>query len=110
MREKLEEIMRTHGQEITLVRRESGEAASVLAFLQPLLKEREEPPVTVTPLGAVNDQRWLYIGPAEQGFEPGDEIRFEGDCFVAQEAMAICFRREVLYFRAILRQKKEAAK
>ena len=110
MKEKLEEIMRTHGQEITLVRREDGEEASVLAFLQPLLKERAEPPVTVTPLGVVNDQRWLYIGPVAQAFEPGDEVRFNGEYFVAQEAMSICFRRESLYFRAVLRRKMEAAK
>lgn len=110
MKEKLEEIMRSYGQEITLVRRKSGEEVSFLAFLQPLLQEREEPPVTVTPLGAVNDQRWLYIGPAEQEFEPGDALRFSGDCFTAQEAMTICFRREALYFRAVLRQEKEAAK
>ena len=110
MKEKLEEIMRTHGQEISLVRRQDGEETSVLAFLQPLLKEQTEPPVTVTPLGAVNDQRWLYIGPAAREFEPGDELRFNGEHFVAQEAMMICFRREALYFRAVLRQKKEAAK
>ena len=110
MKEKLEEIMRTHGQEVTLVRRENGGEFSALAFLQPLLKEREAPPVTVTPLGTVDDQRWLYIGPAAQWFEPGDEIRFNGDRFVAQETMTICFRQEALYFRAILRRKKEAAK
>lgn len=109
MKERLEEIMRTHGQEITLIRREGGEETSAMAFLQPLLKERKEPPVTVTPLGVVNDQRWLYIGPAEHEFEPGDELRFNGKRFVAQEAMTICFRREALYFRAVLRQKKEAA-
>ena len=109
MREKLEEIMRAHGQELTLVRREDGRETSVPAFLQPLLKERTEPPVTVTPLGAVNDQRWLYIGPAALEFEPGDEVRFNGERFVAQEAMTICFRQEALYFRAILRRKKGAA-
>ena len=109
MKEKLEEIMRTHGQELTLVRRKDGSETSIPAFLQPLLKERTEPPVTVTPLGAVSDQRWLYIGPAAQGFEPGDEVRFNGECFAAQEAMTICFRREALYFRAVLRRKREAA-
>ena len=109
MKEKLEEIMRTHGQELTLVRRKDGSETSFQAFLQPLLKERTEPPVTVTPLGAVSDQRWLYIGPAAQEFVPGDEIRFNGERFVAQEAMTVCFRREALYFRAVLRRKREAA-
>ena len=44
MRAKLEELMRLHGQEISVVRRESGEEAAVRGFLQPLLKEREDPP------------------------------------------------------------------
>lgn len=109
MKQKLEEIMRAHGQEITITRRESNETAEVLAFLQPLLKERETLPVTATPLGAVNDQRWLYVGPVAQELEPGDRIRFDGMGLIVQEAMMICFRREALYCRAILRQEKEAA-
>lgn len=109
MKEKLEEIMRLHGQEITVIRRESGEETAVLGFLQPFLKEREDLPATVTPLGAVSDQRWLYIGPMSLELEPGDRMRFEGMRLVVQEAMMICFRREALYFRAVLRQEKEAA-
>lgn len=110
MKEKLEEIMRLHGQELTLIRRDGGEETAVSAFLQPLLKEREDLPVTATPLGAVNDQRWLYIGPAARELEPGDRIRFAGIGLTVQEAMPVCFRREALYCRAVLRQEKEAAK
>lgn len=110
MKEKLEEIMRTYGQEVALIRRGDSKETSFPAFLQPLLKERKEPAVTATPLGAVNDQRWLYIGPAAQEFAPGDEVRFHEERFVAQETMPIWFCREALYFRAILRRKKEAAK
>lgn len=109
MREKLAEIIRLYGQEMTLVRRKTGEERTVLAFLQPLLKEREDLPATATPLGAVSDQRWLYIGPVEQELEPGDQVRFQGMPLAAQEAMRVCFRRETLYCRAILRREKEAA-
>lgn len=110
MKEKLEEIMRMHGQEVRLIRKEGGEETNVSAFLQPLLKEQADLPVTATPLGAVNDQRWLYIGPAAQWFEPGDTVCCNACRFTAQEAMTICFRREPLYFRAILRQEKESGK
>lgn len=109
MRRQLEDVLREYGQELTVIRMENGEETSVKAFFQPVLKDREEPPVTATPLGAVNDQRWLYIGPAALELEPGDRIRFQGDQFVAQEAMTICFRWEALYGRAILRQEKETA-
>lgn len=109
MRRQLEDVLREYGQELTVIRKDSGEETAVRAFLQPILKEREETPVTATPLGAVNDQRWLYIGPAALELEPGDKIRFQDSRFVAQEAMTICFRWEALYGRAILRQEKEAA-
>lgn len=109
MREKLDEIMRLHGQEITVIRREDGEERTVLGFLQPLLKEREEPPVAVTPLGAVHGQRWLYVGPASLELEAGDRMRYAGMDLEAQEAATIYFRREALYCRAVLRQEKEAA-
>lgn len=110
MRAKLEAIMGEHGQDLTLIRRKSGEEAAVRAFLQPFLKENEDLPVTATPLGAVSDHRWLYIGPAAVELEPGDRIRFGGSRFVVQEAMTICFRRQALYGRAVLRREKEAAR
>lgn len=109
MRRQLEDVLREYGQELTVIRKKNGEETAVKAFFQPILKDREEPPVTATPLGAVSGQRWLYIGPAALELEPGDKIRFQGDQFVAQEAMTICFRWEALYGRAILRQEKETA-
>lgn len=109
MRKQLEDVLREYGQELTVIRKETGEETAVKAFLQPILKTQEELPVTATPLGAVNDQRWLYIGPAALELEPGDKIRFQDSQFVAQEAMTICFRWEALYGRAILRREKEAA-
>ena len=109
MRAQLEAIMKEHGEDLLLVRRESGEEIPVRAFLLPFLKEREDLPVTATPLGVVSDQRWLYIGPAATELEPGDWIRFQGECYAVQEAMTICFRREAIYGRAILRRKKKGA-
>lgn len=110
MRAQLEAIMSEHGEDLVLVRRESGEEIPVRAFLQPLLKERKDLPVTATPLGAVNDQRWLYIGPAAVKLEPGDWIQFRGERYTVQEAIAVCFCRQELYDRAILRRKKKEDK
>lgn len=109
MRARLEEMMRAYGQTVTLVSKESGEEAVFPAFLQPVLKEREAPPIAVTPLGAVSVRRWLYIGPAGREIRPGDRVRFNALGLVVQEAEAVCFRSEVLYRRAVLRQEKERA-
>lgn len=110
MRAQLDAILREHGEDLTLIRRESGEEAAVRAFVQPLLKENKDLPVTATPLGAVSDQRWLYVGPVLPELEPGDLIHQGSSRFVVQEAMTICFRRSALYGRAILRREKESAK
>lgn len=107
MRARLEGMMKAYGQQLTLIRRDSGETAEVRAFLQPLLKQNERLPVTATPLGAVDDRRWLYVGPAALELKPGDEIRFRKEHFVAQEAMIVCFQQSALYDRAVLRRKKE---
>lgn len=109
MKARLEEMMRAYGQNITLIPQKSGEASAFAAFLQPVLKEREEPLRAVTPLGAVNGQRWLYVGPAGQEIQPGDRVRFDTLHLVVQETEAVYYRGEILYRRAVLRREKEDA-
>ena len=109
MRAALEKVMRTYGQAITLISRESGKETRFAAFLQPVLKEREDLPAAATPLGAVSRQRWLYIGPAAREVLPGDRIHFDGIRLAVQETETVYLRSEALYKRAVLRQEKEAA-
>lgn len=109
MRAALENVMRTYGQTVSLISRESGEETQFTAFLQPVLKEREDLPAVATPLGAVNRQRWLYVGPATREVLPGDKIYLDGIRLAVQEAETVYFRSEALYKRAVLRQEKEAA-
>ena len=101
--------MRAYGQTVTLVSRKSGEETAFAAFLQPVLKEREVPPVAATPLGAVSSKRWLYVGPAGRDIRPGDRLRSDGLRLVAQEAETVYFRNEAVYRRAVLQREKEAA-
>ena len=74
MKARLEEIMRSFGQAVTLITREGTDVRQFHAFVQPVLKEREDLPVAATPLGAVNSQRWLYVGPAAQEILEGDKV------------------------------------
>ena len=101
--------MRAYGQTVTLVSRKSGEGTVFTAFLQPVLKEREMPPVAATPLGAVSGKRWLYVGPAGREIRPGDRVRLDSLRLIVQEAETIYFRNEAIYRRAVLRREKEAA-
>lgn len=100
--------MRRYGQEVLVTRRETGESTAARAFLQPVLKQREDLPVTATPLGPVSRQRWLYIGSGAQMVSPGDRIACGSLRLVVQEAQAVCWADEPLYWRAVLRREKEA--
>lgn len=109
MRAHLNGLTRRYGQELLLIPRAPLEVRTLRAFLQPIRKNREELPVTATPLGAVNEQRWLYIGPADEPLFPGDRIRLKETYLTVQETQTVHFARETLFRRAILRQEKEAA-
>ena len=101
--------MRAYGQTVTLVSRKSGEETAFAAFLQPILKERETPPVAASPLGAVSGKRWLYVGPAGREIRPGDRVRLDSLRLMVQEAETVYFRNEAIYRRAVLRKEREAA-
>lgn len=104
-----ETILAQHGQNVTLEKRDTGERQEVRAFLQPILKKQEQPPVTVTPLGAVNEQRWMYIGSSQIAVVPGDRIQHNGLALIIQEARGVFLGDALLYHWALLRPAKEAA-
>ncbi|MDE7260464.1 MAG: hypothetical protein K2N78_00120 [Oscillospiraceae bacterium] len=108
MRARLERIMERYGQTVTLIPR-GGEALETRAFLQLILRERTDPPVAVTPLGPVSEQRWLYIGRAGVNVSVGDRMSFGEVRLVVQEARPVYWQDETLYQRAVLRLEKEAA-
>lgn len=110
MRTQLSGLTRRYGQSMILIPRGPGEVRTVCAFLQPVRKSREDLPVTPTPLGAVNDQRWLYLGPPDEKLRPGDHIRMDEIYLTVQETQIIYLARDQLYRRAVLRQEKEAAR
>lgn len=109
MRAQLEGVMERYGQHVTLKRRESGAPLSLRAFLQPVLKQREPLPVSVTPLGAVSRERWLYIGPARHPLIPGDRVELGEMGLVVQESRTVFWQGGMLYCWAMLRREKEAA-
>ena len=109
MKARLEEIMRSFGQTGSLSSRENEEVTQFQAGLQPVLKQRDDLPAAATPLGAVNGQRWLYVGPAAQKISEGDRVYLNDIHLTVQEVTAVYFRNEILYNRAVLRQEKEWA-
>ena len=67
-----EEILARYGQAVMVRRGE--ESIQVQAFFQPVTKQQEAEPFTVTALGTVDDRLWLYLG--LQAVESGDTINW----------------------------------
>ena len=109
MTARLVRLMEAYGQSVALTRRGAEAPVQVRAFLQPVLKRRENLPVTATPLGAVSCQRWLYIGSGRQEISPGDLAACGESRLVVQEARPVRWGDEILYYWALLRREKEAA-
>ena len=107
MRAHLNGLTRRYGQELLLIPRAPLEVRTLRAFLQPIRKNREELPVTATPLGAVNEQRWLYIGPADRAMERETRLCCGGVFYRVQESVTVPFGEEDLYCRAVLVRAKE---
>lgn len=109
MRDMLAGILARYGQSAVVEARETGEQLPVRAFIQPLLQERENAPLSATPLGPVSRERWLYIGGAETPLSPGDRVASHGLELTVQETKRLYCGDTLLYHWALLRRQKEAA-
>lgn len=109
MKTQLDAILSRYGQNMTLTKEDSGETLAIRAFLQPVLKKQEPAPITVTPLGAVSRQRWIYIGSGDIRIRPGDRVDHELLALQVQEARAVYCGDTLLYHWALLHPRKEAA-
>lgn len=110
MRAQWEQCLARFGQLVRLIRKMDGDSLEIRAFVQPVRKEREVLPAAASPLGAVSRQRWLYLGSAEYEIAPGDTVELDATRLVAQETQMVYWAEKPLYFRAILRREKEAAR
>lgn len=109
MRADFESILARYGQCAQLKKHDSSEELDIHAFLQPVLKEQEHPPMAATPLGAVSRQRWVYVGSSKIDLVPGDRIHYGELSLVVQETHPLFCGDEIFYRWALLRREKEAA-
>ena len=109
MKETFDHVLTQYGQRAAIERRGTGESLPVLAFIQPILQERESAPFSVTPLGAVSRQQWLYIGSGGAALFPGDGVTCGNLALTVQEARPVYCGDTLLYHWALLRRHKEAA-
>ena len=106
MKQTFDRLRRQYGQDVTLTARRSGEKVRVRAFLQPILRRREEGGGVVTPLGAVDGERWLYLGPGEAEVALGDWADCGGLELAVQQARPVFLGDTLVYWWATLRSRK----
>lgn len=104
MKRQIQEILRRFGQTVTL-RQAAGEQ-TCRAFLQPVEKSGEQAVSEMTPLGALDQRLWLYLGDA--AVEAEDRILWNGKTFRVRSSRPWCVGAETLYWWAALERAKEA--
>ena len=104
MRDALERALGDYGQTVTI--RHGQQETACRAFLQPVLQKREEEPRGDTPLGSVDERRWVYIGTAEVARY--DTVEGCGMSFLVKEATPVYLGGAILYWHAMLWKAREA--
>ena len=82
--------------------RRGENAVQTKAFVQPLRRESGEEPFFVTALGAVSEQCWRYLGPAEVRIEMGDRVVCGEKQYIVRRAAPFYAGEEIVYYWAIL--------
>ena len=98
MKRALSEAFARYGMSVSVLH--GGETAETKAFLQLVKRENGEEPFSVTALGAVDEQCWRYLGPADVEIAMGDVVRAAGPFYVGEE---------IAYYWAMLHPKEEEA-
>ena len=107
MKQALSEAFVRYGMSVAVTHGEKKTQAQ--AFLQPVKRENGEEPFSVTPLGAVSDECWRYLGPAEVEIAMGDLVQSGAREYVVRAAAPFYASEEIVYYWAMLHPKEEEA-
>lgn len=103
MRRMLERILAQYGSEMTLHGAE-GERR-VRAFLQPVTaKGLEAARRTIQELGEIPEERYLYIGPAQEALHEDDGIVFQAERYRVCRVQTLVVADEALYVWALVKK------
>ena len=103
MTETFARILRRYGQSVTV------NGGQTRAFVQPGRERAKAAPFAVTPLGAVSDECWRYLGPAEVEIAMGDLVQSGSREYVVRAAAPFYASEEIVYYWAMLHPKEEEA-
>lgn len=105
MRELVEQAFARYAMEVTVEHRGGKKCAR--AFVQSVRREGGDEPFAVTPVGAVEQRVWRYLGAAETPVEMGDRVCREDQRFIVRNAMPVYAGGEIVYYWAMLHPEEE---
>ena len=103
----LSEAFARYGMSVSVLH--GRETAETKAFLQLVKRENGEEPFSVTALGAVDEQCWRYLGPADVAVAMGDFVQCGERRYVVRAAGPFYVGEEIAYYWAMLQPKEEEA-
>ena len=107
MKQVLSEAFARCGMSVSVLHGE--ETTETKAVLQLVKRENGEEPFSVTALGAVSEQCWRYLGPANVEIAMGDFVQYGEKRYVVRAAGLFYVGEEIAYYWAMLHPKEEEA-
>lgn len=96
MKRMITKILKQYG--VPAVLEHGGESVSLRIFFQPSMsKSWDSMNPIVTPLGQLPGGQYLYIGPADQPIEQGDQVTVGGKHYIMRRAETYLDRNGPIY-------------
>lgn len=107
MKEMLEQAFARYGRSSAV--EHGGEATETKAFIQPLTREKRAEPFSPTPLGAVDEHCWRYLGPAAVEIAMGDRVCCGAEKYIVRDTAQVFVGDRCIYRWAVLAKEEETA-
>ena len=105
MKRALSEAFARYGMSVSVLH--GGETAETKAFLQLVKRENGEEPFSVTALGAVDEQCWRYLGPADVAVAMGDFVQCGEKRYVVRAAGPFYVGEEIACYTTRAKDQKQ---
>lgn len=105
---KFEHILSRYGRDVTVYNEAVPEGTAVRAFVQPMREKGTEQSVP-SPLGRVEQDRFLYLGPPETALDHTCRVAVQGEVYRVETAQPIYVGGVVSHWWAVLTHRAKEA-
>lgn len=99
-------ILTRYGQDVTVYTEDAPKGAALRAFFQPL-RDKGTAQTVPSPLGGVKQDRFLYLGPAEQAIDDTCRMKVRNEVYRVETACPIYVGGHLSHWRAVLTRRAQ---